>query len=166
MYHYKRLYYEMKRFWLFFCVLWGLSWLFPVNAIEFEVNGWTYEVLSEEKRTVSIIRGAYWEDEIPSVVTWEDVSYTVVAIGDEAFMYYNIDPYVWKIPETITEIGDKAFYGTWNTNIWLPESIAVIGFNAGLRIAFTSAAVNGTLIQSGDDCRSEFLCPYCPSGRN
>ena len=122
--------YEMKRFWLFFCALWGLSWLFPVNAIEFEVNGWTYEVLSEEKRTVSIIRGAYWEDEIPSVVTWEDVSYTVVAIGDEAFMYYNIDPYVWKIPETITEIGDKAFYGTWNTNIWLPESIAVIGDSA------------------------------------
>ncbi len=121
--------YEMKRFWLFFCALWGLSWLFPVNAIEFKVNGLTYEVLSEEERTVSIIRAADGVDEIPSVVTWEDVSYTVVAIGNRAFAYHH-GSYDLRIPETITEIGDDAFCASSVEVIWLPESITVIGDNA------------------------------------
>lgn len=118
--------YEMKRFWLFFCALWGLSWLFQVNATEFKVSGLTYEVLSEEKRTVSIIDAVYGPNEIPSVVTWEDVSYTVVAIGDKAFMYHS-DHCVWKIPETITEIGDSAFMSAGDvcSKIRVPQNVVL-----------------------------------------
>ena len=126
--------YEMKRFWLFFCALWGLSWLFQVNATEFKVSGLTYEVLSEEKRTVSIIDAVYGPNEIPSVVTWEDVSYTVVAIGDKAFMYH-CGHCVWKIPETITEIGDSAFMNAGDvcSKIRVPQNV-VLGKDA---FAFT-----------------------------
>lgn len=93
---------------------------------------------------------------IPSMVMYEDVAYTVVAIGDNAF--YDCESSVlmssvtisnavtsigkqafWKcknltsldIPNSVTSIGESAFYGCLGlTSVRLPSSVSSIGQSA------------------------------------
>ena len=63
---------------------------------------------------------------IPETVTYEDVTYTVTAIGEMSFSTTNIEGVT--IPSTITNIGEGAFYYcTSLTSVTIPASVNIIG---------------------------------------
>lgn len=70
---------------------------------------------------------------IPSTITYNNVEYTVTAIGDKAF--YDSENSVLMssitIPSTVTSIGELAFYKCTNlTSIIIPSSVTTIGSSA------------------------------------
>ena len=81
-------------------------------AYDFESNGIYYYILSEEDKTVEVTKGdnKYTGDVvIPAMVTYAENIYSVISIGYDAFYGNGINSIV--IPETVTNIGDRAFYG-------------------------------------------------------
>jgi Flp pilus assembly protein protease CpaA len=67
---------------------------------------------------------------IPETVTYQDVTYTVTAIGGSAFAY-SADLTSVTIPNTVTEIGGLAFMQcTGLTSITIPNSVETIGSHA------------------------------------
>ena len=69
---------------------------------------------------------------IPSTVTYHNVEYTIVEIGESVFQNSNPSSITSIIiPETVTRIGWYAFQGCNNlTNIFIPESVTTIGLGA------------------------------------
>ena len=60
------------------------------SAQDFEVNGICYNILSEDDRTVAVTSnyGSYAGDiVIPAEVTYDGSTYSVTAIGDDAFIW-------------------------------------------------------------------------------
>lgn len=96
-----------------------LALLLPATAIayDFEVDGIYYNKTSANtvEVTYKAIDNSSYRDSviIPSVVTYNSVSYSVTAIGDSAFWgsFNNNTLHVSKvtIPETVTTIGKAAF---------------------------------------------------------
>ena len=72
---------------------------------------------------------------IPSSVNYNGVTYIVIGIGKQAFMNKSINSDKLKLPETLTYIGEMAFYGckfmnNKNCTIYLPNNIEKIGNEA------------------------------------
>lgn len=88
----------------------------------------------------AVITGYDWENStgdvyVPSMID----GYTVTSIGDEAFMIYNekiksgweyTPAYNIHLPDTITSIGNKAFFGAHISGINIPNSVVQIGEGA------------------------------------
>lgn len=80
-------------------------------------DAFSYNVIDEDARTcqVSDWRYTYAKDSvmtIPETAVYNDVTYTVVKVGDKAFNYPPLAKHVVEkivMPNTITEIGDNAF---------------------------------------------------------
>lgn len=71
--------------------------------------------------------------QIPSTISYNDVEYTVIAIGDHAF--YDCENTVLMasitIPSTVTSIGNQAFWKCTNlTSFTIPSSVTSIGHSA------------------------------------
>lgn len=63
---------------------------------------------------------------IPETVTYNDVTYTVISIGDEAFSGYNAVTGI-DIPASVTEIGASAFFNcSALTTLRLPDGVTTI----------------------------------------
>lgn len=82
-------------------------------AYDFTVDGFYYKILSKTDKTVEVSRG--YNDSrytgsitIPSEVTYNNITYIVESIGDEAF-YYNMDLTSITIPNSVKSIGEHAF---------------------------------------------------------
>ena len=91
--------------------------------------------LDSEKKIAEIIRVAENSEQIteaiiPSTISYEGVSYTVVSIGDCAFHNCsNLKTLV--IPESVTNIGYKAFANcTGLTSVTIPENVTSISLGA------------------------------------
>lgn len=105
----------------------------------FEYEGIYYTILDIEANTVETMAGdgmyedanGYYEGNgvIPAQVEYQDVTYTVVKIGDYSF-YYDSDLTNLTIPSTVTAIGEAAFYHTGITSVEIPESVTSLGENA------------------------------------
>ncbi|MBR2250459.1 MAG: leucine-rich repeat protein, partial [Prevotella sp.] len=99
------------------------------SAQSFTVDGLNYSVTSAENKEVQCTGGEVKElITIPEAVTYEDVTYAVVAIGSYAFSYRNDENnYVRKyvIPGSVKTIDAYAFSG----NPYLEEVV----FNEGLQ---------------------------------
>ena len=66
---------------------------------------------------------------IPESIMIDDVTYSVTAIGDEAF--YESEITSVKIPSSVTSIGQGAFWTCINlSDVTLPNSITTIGHSA------------------------------------
>ena len=103
-------------------------------------NGKTiyYNITSSANRTVEVTYNNYGNDysgsvTIPSTVTYNGYTYTVTAIGDQAFRQQR-DLTSITLPNTITRIGDYAFAGQEMDNyppnittITIPNSVTTIG---------------------------------------
>lgn len=88
--------------------------------------------------------------EIPSTVTYDGITYTVIAIGNYAFCFCE-DLQSITIPNSVTKIGLAAFGHCYGLSaITLPENLSVIGDNAfldctGLQSITCEAVVPPTL---------------------
>ena len=78
------------------------------NAHDFEVGKLQYSITSASTVKVVGANSIVYSIEIPNHVTFNNVDYTVTAIGDSAF-YDNRDIENVIIPETVTSIGVAAF---------------------------------------------------------
>ena len=100
--------------------------------------------------------GLHYRDiQIPSTITYEDVEYTVTAIGDNAF--YDCESSILMssvtIPSTVTSIGKQAFYRCKNlTSITIPSSVTSIGssafYNCG---SLTSVTIPNSVTNIGNE---------------
>lgn len=100
-----------------------------IFALDFSVDGIFYNILSETDRTLEVTRksGGYSGDvEIPKKLFHHGYTYTVTSIGNSAFA----DCYALTsvtIPNSVTSIGDKAFYRCGLTSVTIPYSVTSIG---------------------------------------
>ena len=103
------------------------------SAYDIIVDGIAYNFNGDELTVTNIYDGLNYEHYdgdivIPDSVTYEDTRYAVTAIGAYAFSQSGVLGV--EIPNTITSIGDKAFYQcTYLTSIEIPNSISAIGEN-------------------------------------
>ena len=104
-------------------------------AQQFVVDGIKYNVTSVENRKVEVVGGYnYYRGDIviPNTVEYDDVSYRVTSIGNDAFFFcYEMTSVV--IPNSVTVIGDRAFAYCWNAgDIQVPDNVVSIGEEAFL----------------------------------
>ena len=101
----------------------GSAW-----ALEFQSEDFSYKVISSSAKTVEITDylGYSTELTIPHAVTYNDVTYSVVSIGSEAFKQSAFLMTV-SIPNSIKTIGTSAFSGCSSlTAINIPNSVTSI----------------------------------------
>ena len=108
------------------------------SAHDFEVDGIYYNILPNVYRSVEVTyEGDSYSSAkyngnvtIPNSVTYNGFTYSVTAIGEEAF--YDCSSLTsMSISEGVTRIGTRAFYGCSSlTSISIPEGMTRIGFNA------------------------------------
>lgn len=97
---------------------------------DFEINNLLYKVdLSAMEATIVGTNGRLINADIPSVITYNNRSFTVTKIGNKCFREKTL--YSLTIPNTITEIGESAFEycdlsRIKNKKIIIPSSIEII----------------------------------------
>lgn len=106
-------------------------------AITFDVDGLRYNILSQQDKTVEVAiipksisyptystyKGTY---NIPSTVTFNDVTYNVIGIGDHAFSQcYGLEGIT--LPPSIKHIGFGAFSNSNIKELVLPEGVETVG---------------------------------------
>ena len=110
---------------------------FPNAAVSFDdglrtiVNeGITYKIISTTDKTAQVVAGKEkYEGDIiipASVVSDNNVTYSVVAIGDKAFSQCS-DLISVTIPNSVTSIGERAFYSSGITSITIPNNVCSLG---------------------------------------
>ncbi|MBO7489439.1 MAG: leucine-rich repeat protein [Bacteroidales bacterium] len=84
-------------------------------------------ITSYENHTAKVLSYEGYSEtiEVPEVIEYENEQYTVTAISDYAFFYKYLTRRV-RLPSTIKEIGNFAFFGTPAT-ITLPDSLESLG---------------------------------------
>ena len=90
-----------------------------VNAHSFEVDGIYYYITNATNKTVEVTyKGSSYSEYsneytgsvvIPESVTYNETTYSVTSIGDNAF-YYCFGLTSVTIPNSVTSIGSGAFY--------------------------------------------------------
>ncbi len=124
---------KTKQFFLFVALFCCATQMFAHDA---EIDGIFYN-FAGDSATVTYKGSSYYSYEdylerytgnvvIPESVTYNDISYRVAAIGDNAF-YGCTGLTSVAIPNTVTMIGSRAFYGcTSLMSVTIPESIITI----------------------------------------
>ena len=104
------------------------------SAYDFEVDGLEYTIVSDTNQTVSLTKNKLsGKVVVPSIVENNDIAYSVVEIGNEAFSeYFRVSTLTQvNLPNSIISIGDNAFYYCSELEeINLPESLLKIGDSA------------------------------------
>ncbi len=100
--------------------------------IDFSVNGVSYDII-DNTNTVEVTAnsnpGYSGYVNIPSTVTYQGTTYTVVGIGDGAFLEETLVTDV-SIPESVNYIGTNAFYGCHVRNLVILSWSLTIGNGA------------------------------------
>ena len=110
-----------------------------VHAYDFDVNGIYYNIIDADASTVEVTYVETGEGNadfyygnltIPNRISKDGVTYTVTAIGEEAFHYCNTLTSV-TIGKNVTSIGRQAFMKcTTLTTVSLPDGLLHIGYSA------------------------------------
>ena len=121
------------------------------NAYHYvRINGIYYKLTSEEG-VAEVSRGEFkYMDRciIPSTVNNDGINYIVTTIGKEAFSNCG-DLTSVIIPNSVTSIGDAAFYNTGLTFITIPKSVKSIGKQAFSRSNLTSITIPNSVTTIG-----------------
>ncbi len=100
-----------------------------MGAVDFEQDGISYAVISEDELTAEVVynNGAYVGDvTIPARVTFDGKTYTVTSIHNQAF-FKCTDLYSVSIPATVTDLGQYTFSGCTNLQtVELPAGLTFI----------------------------------------
>ena len=134
-------------------------------AHDFEVGGIYYRILSEEEKTVEVTyRGNSYNSysneytgsvDIPSMVTYNDLTYSVTSIGDYAFNgCYGLTRVT--IGNSVTSIGYDAFSGCSGlTSITIGNSVTSIGYDAFSNCSgLTSITIGNSVTNIGNSAFS------------
>ncbi len=100
-----------------------------IYAYDFQYDGINYNIISAENRTVEVSEGYYsGAFEIPSKTIYQSKTYSVIAIGANAFFKCYAGISSVSMPNSITTIGNGAFRNLPNlTSINIPNSVTSIG---------------------------------------
>lgn len=113
------------------------------SAQFFETGGIAYNVLSATEHTVEVVQPecTYYRGNIniPSTVVYNDTTYDVVALGEDAFAYSTISSVT--IPSSVTRIKNSCFMGNRGmSTINIPASVT--GIEAQALAAYGVTAIN------------------------
>lgn len=101
------------------------------SAIDFTVDGLSYNILSSDDKTCVVTEGSYGysgDVVIPESVTCDKGTFTVVGIEDKAFSYSDVVSVT--IANTVENIGTNTFYLCDKLKkVVLPEGLTEIGNN-------------------------------------
>ena len=128
-------------------------------AITFKVDGIYYSVDSYDDYGCQVAKNSsrnnYSGDiVIPDTVVYNNMTYVVTGIGEEAF--YNCDKLrSLVIPNTVTTIGNGAFWGSSITSIELPNSVTTIGEYVFYRSRLRNIIFPNSLTAIGKNAFSE-----------
>ena len=101
----------------------------PANAEDVHESGdFLYEVKGNGSATITGYTGEQADIILPATID----GYTITAIGDEAFACEEKagEAITITIPETVTSIGEKAFWNRHVQMINLPDKLETIGLGA------------------------------------
>ena len=134
---------------IFFAMLLSVVALCAMNAQSFSVDGVYYEVLSSGSGSdVEVVDNpSYYSGSItvPATVTYNSVTYNVVAIGDNAFASCSGLSAI-SLPSSIVEIGSSAFeLCTSLAAVTIPDAVVTMG---NLAFGFCSTLASVTLSSS------------------
>ena len=130
----------------------------PVCA--FTVNGINYNIISEENLTAEVGKNSRFEGEavIPETVEYKGKQYSVTSIGRDAFSGCSGLTSV-TIPNSVTSIGDKAFYGTaWFDN--QPDGLVYAG-KVAYRYKGTMPENTSISLKEGTLGIADYAFSYC-----
>lgn len=123
-----------KKYWKSIANADNIPTYYPLTGLKFfdEASGLYYIITSETSVEVTYDVNHFntyiGDIIIPEAVTYEGVSYTVTAIGNEAFQNCEGDLTSVVVPNTVTSIGEKAFVSCPNLRVVsLPDSVDTIG---------------------------------------
>ena len=102
-----------------------------VHADAVEINGIYYNLIKKAKQAeVTSNPNRYSGSiDIPSTVDYEGITYNVTKIGEQAFCYCENVTSI-SIPNSITDIGDRAFMSCSFESIIIPNSVKSIDYEA------------------------------------
>lgn len=137
-----------------FVSLSALSMALSASAYDFKVDGIIYDKTSEtEVALANDPNGTSYSGvvTIPPSVTYDGKTYSVTAIGEQAF-YYESDITSVSIPETVTSIGAEAFYNCSNlSSVTIPATLSQIDrFAFGLCKSLTQITLGQSLTFLGN----------------
>lgn len=124
-----------------------------------------FNFISHSDRTCEITKGNFsysGEIAIPQVVYFDNLPYTVVAIGKEAFQNSQLTEI--SIPNSVTEIKTSAFSGCSLRHIDIPSSVTNIGTWAFQRSGLETIVLPNSITEFTGGGFSYFSdCPYLKS---
>ena len=146
-----------------------------VSAYDFEIDGIYYKVVSIDDQTVEVTSGenVYSGDiVIPSQVSFKDRIFKVIRIGGSAFTttFYGCPIKSILLPESIREIGSRAFYSCKQLqSITLPSSLEFIdseAFSHCIQLQSISIPSNVNSIAWGcfEECSGLHIVKFNDSG--
>ncbi|MBR2318381.1 MAG: leucine-rich repeat domain-containing protein [Bacteroidaceae bacterium] len=139
-----------------------LLMLYAPTAIaeEIEVNGICYNITSPTEKTAEVTYGKEYTDiiEIPSTITYNGSTYSVTAIGADAFEECTGLEKI-TIPNSIISIGENAFCGcTGLKSIEIPNSVTSIEYTAFYDCSGLTSVTIGSNVKSIGDL-AFYGCP-------
>lgn len=143
--------FTMKKIALY--LIFAFSTIVATAQTRFDVDGLTYEILSESDRTVEVHDGSNANEilSIPETVSYNGVNYTVASIGEMAFSNCRSLTAV-TIPNSVTSIGNGAFRDcTELTAFTIPNSVLSVGDEAFWNCSeLTSVTIPNSVTTIGD----------------